>query len=95
MKILLVNNINEDLEYFEETIKNFNITLDKESNPLNVINTIKINTYDLIIIDFEISGINGFTLLKEIKTYDKSIQVIIITDNGDLYTAKECLNNSC
>ena len=45
----------------------------------------------LLLLDLRLGPDDGFALLKELKTEEPSIPVIIITGHGDIYSAVECM----
>ncbi|MBF0320302.1 MAG: sigma-54-dependent Fis family transcriptional regulator [Nitrospirae bacterium] len=62
------------------------------NNPLEAIELVKNETFDLIISDFKMPGINGLALIDSIKKIDQDIPVIIITAYGTFETAAEAMN---
>jgi DNA-binding NtrC family response regulator len=52
---------------------------------------IKNNKYDLVLSDIKMPGMNGFELLKIIKSEHPGIGVIMMTGFGDAFTVKDAL----
>ncbi len=46
---------------------------------------------DIIILDYGLPGMNGYTTLQEIKKYNSNIHVVILTSNQDMKVAVELL----
>ncbi|WP_054693717.1 response regulator [Desulfosarcina cetonica] len=46
-------------------------------------------TYDVMVLDLKMPGMNGMTTLKEMKKLDLSVQTLVLTGHGDINTALE------
>ncbi|MEA3289568.1 MAG: response regulator [Campylobacterota bacterium] len=69
------NNILDMLSTFLEdsySVKTF-------SNPITALHDIKNNDYDLVLCDIMMPEMNGLELLKQLRTFDNNIKVIMMT----------------
>ncbi|MBF0338066.1 MAG: response regulator [Nitrospirae bacterium] len=61
------------------------------NNPLEVVDLLKAGSFELIIADLKMPGLDGIELLGAIKNIDNDLPVIIITAYGTFETATEAL----
>lgn len=62
------------------------------NNPLEAPELVKNNTFDLIISDLKMPGMDGLELLNSIKKIDENLTVIIITAYGTIESAVETMH---
>jgi len=91
-KILLV----DDDKLWANAVKRLIMTLgDYTVTVINsgtdVIETIKNNTFDLVLLDLHMPELNGREILNQIKSYDAYLPVIIVTADQNTDTAVACL----
>ena len=92
--ILVVDDNESSLKIIEKLLKGTNIKLDKVMTGKECIDSIKVNKYDLILLDEELSQISGNDLLKkirEIRNFDTPV-VLLTKDNSYEYN-EEYLKN--
>ncbi len=53
------------------------------------------NGYDCFILDINVPGVDGLSLLREIRSMDKKTPAIIISANVDLETIQDAYNKGC
>ena len=46
---------------------------------------------DIVLLDLRLPGVNGLSLLEELKRMDDSLSVIMMTGHGDIHTAVEAM----
>ncbi|MDQ0339386.1 two-component system response regulator (stage 0 sporulation protein F) [Caldalkalibacillus uzonensis] len=63
----------------------------KASNGKQAIEIAKKERPDLVILDMKIPGMDGLDILKHLKAFDSSIQVIMMTAYGELDMIKEAM----
>ncbi len=56
-------------------------------SPNSALELLKENTFDLVLTDFKLPGMNGIQLMQEIKKQYNNIPVILITNYSDIRTA--------
>ena len=92
--ILVVDDNESSLKIIEKLLKGTNIKLDKVMTGKECIDSIKVNKYDLILLDEELSQISGNDSLKkirEIRNFDTPV-VLLTKDNSYEYN-EEYLKN--
>jgi DNA-binding NtrC family response regulator len=62
------------------------------NNPLETPKLIKEGTFDLLIADLKMPGMDGIELINEVRKIDKSIPILIITAYGSIESAEEAIN---
>ncbi|MDO5522590.1 MAG: hybrid sensor histidine kinase/response regulator [Bacteroidia bacterium] len=88
ISVLAVDDDPIQLTMISEMLKLKKINVVTESNPENVLDVLKNNLFDLIFLDIQMPGINGFTLVKRILDADllksKSTPIIALSAKSDL-----------
>lgn len=82
-KILIVDDDISLLSTLETCLSEFGFYVVTCSNPLDVVGIIAKNNFDLIFLDIQMSPIDGFTVLTEIKKLSPDIPVIIISGSEE------------
>ena len=59
--------------------------VDSFTDPLSALESFKANLYDLIILDIQMPGINGFELYRQIKKIDDKVKVCFLTASEMYY----------
>ncbi|MCF6297769.1 MAG: sigma-54 dependent transcriptional regulator [Flavobacteriaceae bacterium] len=92
-KILAIDDDEVFLKSLEKILKlnNFNVAL--ISNPLKVIDFIKVNSLDCVITDVKMPGMNGIDLQKEICKIDPGLPIIAISGQSNISNAVEMIKN--
>lgn len=81
-KIYLIDDDEKLTDLLKDYLMKYNLKASSCSNPLEALNHLKNNTYDLIVLDIMLPEIDGFETLREIrKTGD--IPVIMLTAKGE------------
>jgi DNA-binding NtrC family response regulator len=79
-KIAVVDDEQDILNILKKFFSRANkFSVDIFVNPENAIENIKKNNYDLVLTDIMMPQIDGIELLKQIKAFDSSIKVIMMT----------------
>lgn len=87
IKVLLVDDEDRFCETTSKllTKKGFDTAI--ANNAEKAIHILKDNKRDVIVLDIQMTGMDGHTALQEIKKTDPDIQVIILTGHGSRYSA--------
>ena len=85
VKLLLVeNNLNDQLSIFKILAKSKTFYLDIANSGKEAINLVKNNTYDIILMDYNMPKLNGAETSKTIKKINEELPILLIT--GTLIT---------
>lgn len=68
-----------------------NIDVQLAKNGKEALEIIKINNFDLIITDINMPFINGIDLIKEIRKFNESINIIVISGYDEFEYARQCM----
>jgi len=77
-KILIVDDILENIKLLEDVLAPFKFEFTSYTNPSSALETIDDTRYDLILLDVIMPGMNGFQLANEIRTSEANAQTPII-----------------
>lgn len=91
-KILIVDDEPDMLKLLSMILKEktpYEITI--TNNPVEAVELIKNENFDLVITDLKMPGLDGLQLLEEVKKRDEDVPVIIITAYGTIDAAMEAM----
>lgn len=88
-RILLVDDEETIRFVLRETLISEGYNVDIAEDAFQALEHFKLASYDLIITDIKMKGMNGIQLIREIKRSDLELKIIIITAYGSLETVKE------
>ena len=93
-KILIVDDENVQVE---SLIRGLKISGFKAEGAISGIEALKIldNSFDLIVTDFEMPGMNGLELLNEIRKIHPTLPVILTTAFGDKELVVDAMHKKC
>ncbi|PPK60550.1 DNA-binding response OmpR family regulator [Malaciobacter marinus] len=94
MKILLLEDNKRLSELIIEALEQKNYKVDWFEDGKDAINAIY-DGYDCFILDINVPGIDGLTLLKDIRSMDENTPAIIISANVELETIKNAYSKGC
>jgi len=94
LKILLLEDNKRLSELIIEALEQKNYKVDWFENGKDAINAIY-DGYDCFILDINVPGIDGLTLLKDIRSMDENTPAIIISANVELDTIKNAYSKGC
>lgn len=79
-KVLIVEDTNENYDLLVEIFKKYELDLTRSINGLQAIETIKSGqNFDLVLMDIQLPGLNGYDATIEIRTFNKKIPIIAQT----------------
>ncbi len=94
MKINEIFAIDDDTTYLKQVSKviiQLGYNADIESNPTKAMEKIHKSSYDCILLDIKMPGIDGIDLLQQILNYDNSIPVIVVSGQSTINIAVEAM----
>ena len=93
IKILAIDD-NQDIIYTIEAVAEMEDWKVKGIiNPISGIEEAKINKFDIILIDYHMPDMNGLEVLKNIRSFNKDVPIIILTIDERYEIAKEFLES--
>ena len=84
INVLCVDDEEELVSAWVERLSMRGIDADGVSNGLEAVQRIKDKNYDVVVLDIKMPGIDGFEIMKRMKTEKPNIQVILITGHQSI-----------
>ncbi len=92
--VILVVDDEETIRFcLKEALEVEGYKVHSEENGENSLRSIKKMIPDLVILDLKMPGMNGLDLLREIKSYDQNILVILLTGHASVDSAVNAMKN--
>jgi DNA-binding NtrC family response regulator len=88
-KVLVVDDEAEFASALTERLNLRNYDTKTASNALEALSSIHQDRPDVVLLDLRIPGMDGIEILRAIKQYDQSIEVIMLTGHGDKESVEE------
>ena len=92
-KILVVDDIVENCDILKIRMEKVGYDVDTETDSNQAIDRLRVSEYDLVLLDINMPGTSGITLLEQIRgdeAFD-SVAVIMITAIDDVQVALDCM----
>ena len=83
-KIMAVDDDPGILDSLTVVLKRNGYSLVTFTNPLDALNELKTNNYDLLLLDFIMSPLHGDQVVAEIRKFDKDLYILLLTGHKDL-----------
>ena len=90
-KLLIIDDEPIKRIVMEEQLREEGFIVDAYANPLDADEALSSNSYDVILTDIRMPGLDGISLLKRIKSKDPNQSVIMMTAYGTVETAIEAM----
>jgi len=90
-KVLLVDDEQDFLETLADRMRNRGMTVDTSTSAMDAIKMIDSESYDAIILDLMMPGMDGLEALKLVKERRPELQVILLTGFGSLEKGIEAM----
>ncbi|MHB9154414.1 MAG: response regulator [Endomicrobiales bacterium] len=81
--ILLVDDEEEIINYLERFLRRFKITSTKVTSGEQALSVYDRNAMDFVFLDIHLKGMDGFTVLTELKRTNPDVKVIIIAGSSE------------
>jgi two-component system, OmpR family, response regulator ChvI len=83
-RILLVDDESDVTTALTFALEDYGFEVDSYNNPLAALSKFKSNYYDLAILDIKMPEMDGFELLRKIRTEDENLRICFLTALTDL-----------
>ncbi len=83
-RILLVDDESDVTTALTFALEDYGFEVDSYNNPLAALSNFKSNYYDLAILDIKMPEMDGFELLRKIRTEDENLRICFLTALTDL-----------
>jgi two-component system, OmpR family, response regulator ChvI len=83
-RILLVDDESDVTTALTFALEDYGFEVDSYNNPLAALSNFKSNYYNLAILDIKMPEMDGFELLRKIRTEDKNLRICFLTALTDL-----------
>ncbi|HEY3420513.1 MAG TPA: PAS domain S-box protein [Methanomassiliicoccales archaeon] len=94
IRILVVDDETTLLEIAREFLEQVpEFTVDVEASPLKALQRLASNSYDAVVSDYQMPGLDGVQFLKTLRSQGNDIPFILLTGKGREEVAMEALNN--
>lgn len=90
-KVLIVDDEKDLLEVMAERMQTLGMEVSTTTSPLAAIEIIKNVSFDAIIIDLMMPGMDGFEFLKNLKIQNPGLQVILLTAHATIEMTKKAI----
>jgi DNA-binding NtrC family response regulator len=91
--ILIVDDEPLNLDLLEQELSDLGYAVEKADSGLGALEKLAAKAADLVLIDYQMPGMNGIEALNEIKKKDAALPVIIITAYGTIERAVEAIKS--
>jgi DNA-binding NtrC family response regulator len=78
-RILLVEDDNDTGYLFNMILRMKGYMVDTFTDPIKALSVFKPGYYDLIILDYHMTGVNGLEFIQNVRKIDESIKTILVT----------------
>jgi DNA-binding response OmpR family regulator len=92
-RILLVDDESDVTTALTFALEDYGFEVDSYNNPLAALSNFKSNYYDLAILDIKMPEMDGFELLRNIRTEDEDLRICLLTAMTDLRDHMSDINN--
>lgn len=87
-KVLIVDDEADYLELIQERVEYWGYAVEKAQNGKEALTKIKEKSVDIVILDYFMPDMDGITVLKQIRKFDKNLAVIMLTAHADVKNIK-------
>lgn len=84
LRLLIVEDEVDILYALQKGLKNEGYAVDIVSDGEEALDFLSLNTYDLVVLDINLPGIDGFSILKRVREKDINTRIIIVSANREI-----------
>lgn len=90
-KILIIDEDVNMMEIISEILKGYGHTVSTFTEPVSAIEELKANKYDILIVNYLMSPVNGDRVVELVREFDKEIYIILMSMHKDLTPSIETM----
>lgn len=90
-RILIVDDEKEFSAVVAERLQNRGMEADTTENGQDAIRMVKEKTYDAVVLDLAMPGMDGLETLRQLLAYDKDLQIILLTGHATVEKGVEAM----
>ncbi len=91
--ILLVEDTAFNVLYATQLLRRWNAKVDVAENGLIAIDNVKAKDYDIVLMDIQMPGMDGFTATRHIRTFNTALPIIALTASATGNVKERCREN--
>lgn len=92
-KILIIDDDVNMMEMLSIMLKKYDCDVSIYTEPVSAIEELKSNQYDVLLLNFLMSPVNGDRIVKLVREFDKEIYIILMSTHSDLAPSMELMQN--
>ena len=90
-KILIIDDDVNMMEMLSIVLKKYNCDVSIYTEPVSAIEELKSNEYDILLLNFLMSPVNGDRIVKLVREFNKEIYIILMSTHSDLAPSIELM----
>ena len=90
-KILIIDEDVNMMEIISEILKGYGHTVSTFTEPVSAIEELKVNKYDILLVNYLMSPVNGDRVVELVREFDKEIYIILMSMHKDLTPSIETM----
>lgn len=90
-KILIIDEDVNMMEIISEILKGYGHTVSTFTEPVSAIEELKANKYDILLVNYLMSPVNGDRVVELVREFDKEIYIILMSTHKDLTPSIETM----
>lgn len=92
-KILIIDDDVNMMEMLSIMLKKYDCDVSIYTEPVSAIEELKSNKYDVLLLNFLMSPVNGDRIVKLVREFDKEIYIILMSTHSDIAPSMELMQN--
>lgn len=88
--VLIVDDDEAQRDYLAEVLRDRGHRVEMESSALEIVSTVRLSPPDVILLDYQMPGIDGLTALRQLRRAHELAPVVMITASSDQNVAVQC-----
>lgn len=92
-KILIIDDDVNMMEMLSIMLKKYDCDVSIYTEPVSAIEELKSSKYDVLLLNFLMSPVNGDRIVKLVREFDKEIYIILMSTHSDLAPSMELMQN--